>query len=162
MDRNYPMRWPTTVDRKCGTIIDECYDVGATLLNDKREKMDEIAKVMLERCHRARGVPVVMFGAKVPANRTPAENPPAEPPPTHARQLRDEPDAPARRCSAPGWSRAWRRKPPCSSAKARKSGARRATRRGAVFVTHGSFPGRKRARKGGSRGRREGSDEVSR
>jgi cell division protease FtsH len=97
-DRNYSEEVANTVDKEVRAIIDECYEVARQLLNDNREKMDEIAKVLLEKESIEREeFLLLMNGAKVPANRTPRENPPAEPPPSSTPDTTaDEPETPAR------------------------------------------------------------------
>jgi cell division protease FtsH len=89
-DRNYSEEVANTVDKEVRAIIDECYEVARQLLEDNREKMDEIAKVLLEKESIERDeFLALMQGAKAPANRPRRENPPTEQPPASSDETPD-------------------------------------------------------------------------
>ncbi len=48
-DRNYSEEVATLVDKEVRVIIDQCYETARKLLTENRTKMDEIAKVLLEK-----------------------------------------------------------------------------------------------------------------
>jgi cell division protease FtsH len=82
-DRNYSEDVARAVDEEVRAIIDECYAVARQILIDNREKMDEIAKVLLEKESIERDEFLrLMEGAKAPDGRPRREIPPGEEPPT--------------------------------------------------------------------------------
>ncbi len=82
-DRNYSEEVANAVDKEVRAIMDECYEVARRILVENRDKMDQIAKVLLEKESLEREEFIaLMQGAKAPEGRTRRDTPPTEEPPT--------------------------------------------------------------------------------